>query len=348
MGYVRPPDCSRAELDRVGDRFRNGSETSADAEVLDAWRASHLYVINTFQAWLRSRRRLISDGSNITIAQRLKRHPTIVDKLQRQSGMHLSRMHDIAGCRLIFPDIRTLNNFRQAILGGRVRHEHVGSTDKYDYIRHPKNSGYRGIHDVYRYNVKSTSGTDWNGLRIELQYRTYVQHSWATAVEISDIVNRTRLKFSEAGQRVSRLFVLCSEVLARAFESSTGNCPGLSNAQVLRELKSLEASTHAIQKLRNIASSDVHFAAKSHKLFVLVNFFADPNATSTQIFPMADTRSAARRYSELEREHGEVADVVLVGASEQDAVKLAYTNYFSDASTFLGFIDDGIERLARR
>jgi hypothetical protein len=39
------------------------------------------------------------------------------------------------------------------------------------------------------------------------------------------------------------------------------------------------------------------------------------------------------------------ADVVLVGASEQDAVKLAYTNYFGDASLFISRLDQALDVL---
>ena len=50
----------------------------------------------------------------------------------------------------------------------------------------------------------------------------------------------------------------------------------------------------------------------------------------------SDNRKAVESYSELERKFEGKADVVLVGAGvEQDSVRLAYTNYFSDASEFL-------------
>ena len=45
--------------------------------------------------------------------------------------------------------------------------------------------GYRGIHDVYEFLVRSTRRREFsNGLQIEIQYRTHVQHAWATAVEV--------------------------------------------------------------------------------------------------------------------------------------------------------------------
>ena len=115
--------------------------------------------------------------------------------------MALARMHDIAGCRLIFKDLANLQNFRDGVLTSEARHELVGGSDRYNYIGRPKPSGYRGIHDVYRYHVRSIGGENGMACASRYKYRTRVQHAWATAVEISDIVNSTRLKFGEAATR---------------------------------------------------------------------------------------------------------------------------------------------------
>ncbi len=139
MPFVEPGAYSRGQLDRAGERIRTVSGNSNDLAMLDNWRASHLYVINTFQSSLRSRKSKNPARDEITIAQRLKRRPTIIDKLSREQGMSLSRMHDIAGCRLIFSDINTLAEFRNRILSSRAGHELVDDKDRYDYISHPNN-----------------------------------------------------------------------------------------------------------------------------------------------------------------------------------------------------------------
>jgi putative GTP pyrophosphokinase len=97
----------RGEALRVGGRL--GPEHS---ETLETWRASHDAVLNTFQAILRGRTR----GKGIVVAQRLKRRNTIIDKLDHESKMQLSRMDDVAGCRLIFADIAELRDFRAKFL----------------------------------------------------------------------------------------------------------------------------------------------------------------------------------------------------------------------------------------
>ena len=343
MPFVVPGNFSRGELDRAGDRFRLDNQTLSDTLILENWRASHLYVINTFQSALRSRKK--RQNSDLTIAQRLKRRPTIIDKLSREPGMSLSRMHDIAGCRLIFKTVDELQNFRQGVLESRARHPLVSDQEKYNYIGNPKSSGYRGIHDVYRYRVLSGPGQRWNGLRVEIQYRTFIQHAWATAIEISDIVNSTRLKFSEANRDITRLFLIASEILARSHESRIGPCPDVVTKDLIAEYEALEGKMHAIARLRELTSSTFTRFARSNRLFILVNYVEGEKTGQTDAQGFSETKAAVERYNLLEKQLQGVADVVLVGASEQDSIRLAYTNYFSDASFFLSAIDGGVSLL---
>jgi hypothetical protein len=104
----RPPWGSKERLNRAGDAIRKGAILLEDAGYLDAWRASHRHVLNTFRAILRNRTR----GKGIVVAQRLKRRITIVDKLNREPRMQLARMDDVAGCRMIFADLSSLKEFR--------------------------------------------------------------------------------------------------------------------------------------------------------------------------------------------------------------------------------------------
>ena len=231
------PAYPRGRVDAAGQSFRGGQQTDLDLAILENWRAAHLYVINTFQSALRNRKK--RQNFSVSIAQRLKRRPTIVDKLQREPGMELSRMHDIAGCRLIFNNVDELRSFRDGVHSARVKHEVIGGDDRYDYIVRPKVSGYRGVHDVFKYKSQIGS-TPWDKLRIEIQYRTLVRHAWATAVEISDLANSTRLKFGQAAKEMEELFCLCSEMFARAHENALGCYPDLSTSEGLDHFHALE------------------------------------------------------------------------------------------------------------
>jgi hypothetical protein len=107
----------------------------------------------------------------------------------------------------------------------------------------------------------------------------------------------------------------------------------------------LENSVHAIARLRNLTSSDFRRFARTSKLFILVNYTSGPNEGRFEAFGFVDNSSAVQRYSQLEKELQDLADVVLVGASQQESIKLAYTNYFSDASQFLNNLDEALNIL---
>ena len=140
------PRFSKGRVDRAGERIGTPNEEPKDLEVLENWRAAHANILNTFKTILYKR----AKNFDLQIAQRLKRRPTIIDKLTREPGMRLSRMHDIAGCRVIFQDFDQLYEFRDLVLNGSFEHKRRASEDdRWNYIENPKSSGYRGIHDVY-------------------------------------------------------------------------------------------------------------------------------------------------------------------------------------------------------
>jgi hypothetical protein len=102
------PGGSKSRVNQAGNNVRSGNVTLDDLYVIDAWRAAHRAVLNTFQAILRTRTR----GKSIFVAQRHKRKSTIFGKLDRFPEMQLARMDDVAGCRLIFSDLKELYAFR--------------------------------------------------------------------------------------------------------------------------------------------------------------------------------------------------------------------------------------------
>ncbi len=76
--------------------------------IINNWRSSHSYPLNTFQITLRNRAKKYE--KDITVAQRIKRLESIHAKLSRHSTMRLSQMQDIAGCRVVFKNITMLRS----------------------------------------------------------------------------------------------------------------------------------------------------------------------------------------------------------------------------------------------
>jgi len=123
---VNFPGGSKSRVSRAGDNVRNNIATPEDLKIIEEWRAAHRGVLNTFQAILRTR----TKGTNVTVAQRHKRKNTIFDKLQCLPGMQLARMDDVAGCRLIFRNIKELNKFRDTFHKAKFNHKQRNDPNK--------------------------------------------------------------------------------------------------------------------------------------------------------------------------------------------------------------------------
>lgn len=330
------PGGSKSRVNRAGERVRSGTATSEDLHVIDDWRAAHGAVLNTFQAILRIRAR----GRGITVAQRHKRKRTIVEKLRRFPGMKLARMDDVAGCRLIFKREKDLYSFRTEFHQARFRHRRRNENeyDKYDYIKNPKTTGYRGVHDVYEYNVNSEVGRPLTGLNVEIQYRTLVQHAWATAVEVIGFITESQPKFQQGDKRYERAMALSSEILARAHESKKGPHPEMNDRDVVREFLAADSDLDLLRMLRGLNAADR--AVSTNRNAILI--FAE--GAPLEVKTYRDAPEALRALFELERQMPD-GDVVLVRADTSDEVRLAFKNYFSDARDFIRLVENGCAML---
>ena len=335
------PGGSRGRVNRAGDRVRHATATPDDIAVINTWREAHRHVINSFQSILRKRTR----GLDVVVAQRHKRQNTIFDKLTRLPKMQLSRMDDVAGCRLIFKSIAELRHFRDTLhKRSRFNHKLKNGLDKYDYIAHPKDSGYRGIHDVYEYDVKSISGRGRKGLLIELQYRTFNQHAWATTVELVGILTSDQPKFDRGSAEIKLMLRLASEIVARAFEDTRSSLPDLSNRDVVEQFTTLDGKLNLMKMLRNLNSS--HQSLTEKKDMILI--FGDTDREELmEVRSYPSMTVALRALFNLEKERPET-DIVLVRSERPEDVREAFRNYFSDARQFIDLVDSGRGKLLRR
>ena len=329
------PGGSKSRVSRAGSNIREGKATAEDFAVIEEWRAAHRGVLNTFQAVLRTRTR----GTNVLVAQRHKRKRTIFDKLQRLPGMQLARMDDVAGCRLIFSSIKDLEKFRSAFHKARFNHKLRNDPDKYNYIKSPKDTGYRGIHDVYEYDVNSDAGRALTGLYIEIQYRTLIQHAWATAVEVIGFITESQPKFKKGDTRYERAMSLASEMLARAHEKANGPFPDLKDREVLEQFLALDNELSLMQTLRGLNGAKSEISNKRNTILI----FSETGDLETKSF--RDATDALRALFELEKQQPK-NDIVLVRADSSEEVRLAFRNYFSDAREFVRLMDSACAKLS--
>ncbi len=331
------PGGSKKRVNLAGERIRDNTATTEDYLIFDEWRSAHRAVLNTFNSIIRLKTR----GKNVSVAQRHKRRLTILDKLRRFPEMQLARMDDIAGCRMIFKSIDELNNFRKIFLNSKFNHELKNEIDKYDYIKKSKVTGYRGIHDVYEYNVRSEQGKRLKGLKIEIQYRTLIQHAWATTVELIGFITESQPKFQQGDKRYETLMVYASEILARAHEGVKGPLPDIENNNLVKDFLKKDSEINLLRTLKGLNSIDIDKSKR--KNFILI--FDKAGKLETRAFESAT--DALKVLFNIEKENSE-KDVVLVKADSSEEIRLAYKNYFSDAKDFLKLIEAGCIKLAKK
>lgn len=353
------PRFSRSQVSKAGDFLARRSalesvESLTDEEigtyihsyeVLANWRACHGYPINTFQATLRTRLKKID--SSALVAQRLKRTPSILKKLVRFNGMNLARMQDIGGLRAVVTNLQALEHLNEAYLSTPLTHERLA---QYDYVRHPKASGYRSIHLIYRYRSRAPSPYD--GLLLEIQLRTRLQHSWATAVETAGTFLEHSLKSSEGPEDWLKFFSLAGNAFSH-LEAS----PPIPGFEGLTKLQTFRHVANEAQRLRvrdillgySAAVREISPGTK-RAAFYLVQLDLNEDEKTVRITPFRrdQLERANAAYAEAEKQSSLTgSQVVLVSAGSIESLRRAYPNYFLDTHEFLSNLSR-IERATTR
>ena len=309
--------------------------------VVNNWRSSHAFPLNTFQMNLRRRARGVDDEA--LIAQRMKRLSSIDAKLERYQGMKLSRMQDLGGCRAVLKSVPKIRELVDTYKKARVDH-HLESTD--DYLETPKPSGYRGFHLIYKYGGKRE---EYHGLQIEIQIRSRLQHAWATAVETVGTFTEQALKSSQGQSDWLRFFALMGSEMA--LREKTPTIPYTSDRRktIRSEIKSLASQLDIIPRL-NTYGATVRIVEKQAaaqmsgaKYFLLELNSIDGNLKITG-FRSNQLEDGADAYSEAEQRVGNRpgCDAVLVSVEAFSNLRRAYPNYFLDTSSFVKAVEQAL------
>jgi len=140
----------------------------------------------------------------LTVA-RLKQMSSIRGKLERIDS-NLRQLQDLGGCRAVVPTIEEARRLVAAVIG-KSRH----ALRKQDpYMDEPRSSGYRSHHLIFAFVPRSAAEGGYEGRLIEMQIRSRLQHSWATAVEAVGLYRGENLKAGLRNTDWLRLFELMS------------------------------------------------------------------------------------------------------------------------------------------
>ncbi len=334
------PKFSKQHINKAGEILASENSNQNDLtwayDVVSNWRACHGYPINTFQATLRQRLKGID--STAIVAQRLKRTPSIIKKLQRFQSMHLARMQDIGGLRAIVKNLSSLNKLQKKYKAKKFQHELISEKN---YVLSPKPDGYRSIHLVFRY--KNDQASDYNGLQLELQLRTKLQHAWATAVETMGTFLGQALKSNQGDQNWLKFFEITGSAFAH-LENST-LVPGyqsLSRQETFKQVATEENTLHVLNKLRGFTLAvDAVTNEKGAGKYHLVILNSENKSVTIKPYPQTKLDDAVKDYTDIEAKakSGELIEAVLVSAGPIDLLRKAYPNYFLDTQDFINEVE---------
>lgn len=307
-------------------------DKSQALEVVSSWRLAHAIPMHTLGDYFRRR---VRDYYPAIVARRLKRLPTILDKLQRFPNMALHRMQDIGGIRVILKNVKDVYSlYNDATRSSRFRHQLLLPPD--DYIERPKDDGYRGIHQVVKYH--STDHPELEGLQIEIQFRTQLQHNWATAVETYGILAKDPYKSWEQESERKRFFQLVSTAFAKLEKQNLHpDFSAISNKQLIEEIKNLDNTYAIIKKFETtiIASNKIQTANKGDSDYQLIKLDFDKETISVFTFTEGQLSEAGDLYRDIEAKNDPHIDAVLISVGELKKIRRAYPNYFLNGKEFV-------------
>jgi hypothetical protein len=194
---------------------------------------------------------------------------------------------------------------------------------------------------VFETVLASGSGSAWNGLRVEVQFRTRAQHAWATAVETIDLLNGERAKFGQANPKLQRFFAISSELIARVHEGRVGPLPDIVDTRLVQEFQALDGELGIMERLTRAVVSNPSLPRGKNVILV---FYLKGNQR-LEFHPYETITLAQEAYSKFEKDLEGEADIVLVKAERAEDLRRSFQNYFTDAKDFVDLVRTAATRL---
>jgi len=331
--------------------LKTGSQFDIAMDILSYWRSIHEAPLEVAFKKLQ----LVSqrNDKNVILAKRLKRHVSIVGKLKRFDNMKLKNMQDIGGCRVVLTNEKKLRKVVRELKKDPAFKTNKGSYKYKDYLKKPKEDGYRSYHLMGRFS--DLSGKERS---IEIQLRTRIQHYWATALEIVDLFTNQALKSNQGDSNWKAFFSNISEqfslmdsihlfgsltedqqydALLKLIHKNTDNIQSSSRTKmyatrlnVVDRFAAFSASLKVMEGNESIMSSG----------YVLLKIDLNKNDLDTVLFKEAESETAQIEYIEAEKSAANKAGkvVALVSTSAVGNIKEAYPNFFADSSQFIALL----------
>lgn len=335
---------SQNQIKKAGQALLGDDEfAKLDAiKLINSWRASFSEPMSTIEESVAGRFEGI--GLKSVHASRIKRMPSIIGKLKAKSEMGLGTLQDIGGVRFVFDTLdetyKAFDILKQYEIEGFER------VKEYDYIggdKAPKESGYRGIHIVYK-SISDDQNKD--GYRIEVQLRDKLQHYWAMAVETASLVANTTLKanLNDAGEW-RNFFKLISAIFA--IKEGTKVHPDyikLTHKELCEEYGRFRNKLRLVEQLKALRASVVHSKLLPDAVNVICVLILDYNTKNLQIRYFSndnfdDAKDIFNR-AESESSNDPSKQVLMASLEGIKELPIAYPSYFLDTKAFFEELDE--------
>lgn len=146
------------------------------------------------------------------ISSRIKSKESIIFKMQKKglpmtASALLNNVHDIAGVRVVCPFIEDVYYVARML----VKQQDIDVLEVKDYIRQPKENGYRSLHLIVTVQVYFAETS--RKIPVEIQIRTIAMDFWASTEH--QLRYKKDKEFTEEAQRKLKH---CADLMAQADE----------------------------------------------------------------------------------------------------------------------------------
>ena len=187
---------SSGEVDRLGERLREADgrlRSAEDVAMYVAWSTGYARAMQEVRTAIFER--AVEASVEGTISSRVKQIDSVAAKLRRMPSTRLSRLEDIAGCRIVVATTRDADRLAGACSALKI-------SRKRNYHESPHN-GYRALHLTVRASDERP---------VELQIRTEIEDLWANLTERCAALVDPELKYGGGPQEFREFLDRMSEL----------------------------------------------------------------------------------------------------------------------------------------
>lgn len=324
-------EYSKSQLDKAGnilakEKWKDDAEYIICDDIIDGHRKNHLEPLT--EVMLKLQEWLSEFNKTYYIAQRLKRKPQILRKLRRFS-IRLSQLQDIGGCRIIFETNEELNEFLILFKNKQIKSRYFQIEHEVDYREKGRDdSGYRAYHII----------VNRNSIKLEIQFRSRIQHYWAESIERSSVIYGYSLKEMEGDPLVLKYFKTTSDIF---HEIEQKRKPSSDQAINIDELRIHAEEIIKQSDKRNVFDSFVNDAfikamisresslkTSFHNWMIVFNW--NTGAFMYWEVTPRNPEEAVKKYSEYEKKwkSSDGYEVVMIGSSDVSTIRQTHSHYF--------------------